>query len=272
MKSLIINPKSRTLLYSYLKDPTHALLLTGQSGVGLGTIAKTLAKTIAGPDAVVIAPSVHPPQKTANINVDDIKTLLRISRNKRKTPLVIVIDEAEQMTNRAPEAFLKLLEEPNPNIHFILTSHSLGNLPKTVLSRVQKIEILPCVAETDSLLQTIRNKPEKKLTQIAFLGRGLPAEIKRLSENDDYFQGRSRSFAIAKEFLGANTYNRLKIVANLKERPEAIAFVRSLANLSQILAEKAPNPAKLAILSDILDGLAQNGGLKAQLTHLAVNF
>jgi hypothetical protein len=121
-------------------------------------------------------------------------------------------------------------------------------------------------------LQLNRINSREKLAQISFLAAGLPAETRRLLVDEDYFRSKARSFTTAKTFLSSDTYNRLKIIANFKERDEAMQFVKSLADLSQILAEKTLNPAKLALLSDCLDGLSRNGSLKAQLTHLAVNF
>jgi hypothetical protein len=270
MENLILNSKTRANLGAYLAHPTHALLLTGKNGVGLGTIAKALGKAVAGADTVIIGPKLHKSQKTATINVDDIRALADLTHNRRTAPLAIVIDEADQMTDRAPEAFLKALEEPEGHIRYILASHTPEKLPKTILSRVQKIEVLP-VARDDyqPLLANIKLPARRK--QIEFLAAGLPAEIQRLSDNEDYFRAQVRNFESAKHFLSSDAYGRLQQVSTLKTRDEAQNFASALARLSMMLAEKRPNVANLSLISDVLDNLRQNGNVRAQLTYLATN-
>jgi DNA polymerase III delta prime subunit len=271
MKDLIIHPQSRRFLEAYLKNPTHALLLSGVEGVGLGTIAENLARNLAGADRITIQPTQHDNQKTANINVKDIKGLRSLVRSKRSQPLAVVIDQAELMTDRAPEAFLKLLEEPTDNVHFILTSHAVQSLPKTILSRAQKIEVLPTPTElVQPLLANI--KPEARRRQIEFIASGRPAEICRLSGDDAYFHNLSRQFERAKSYLKASAYERLKLVSEIKNRDEAVEFVKALAHLSELLAAKSNQAGRLAVLSSVLDNLVNNGHLKAQLTFLALNF
>jgi len=265
MENLLINPKSKNQLGAYLNEPTHALLLTGQKGVGLGTIAKALAKQIAGAEVVVVVPKLHKSQKTANINTDDIRALREFTRAQRTVPLAIVIDEAETMTNDAPGALLKNLEEPSSNIHFILTSHNTSNLPETITSRVQNIEILPVHAE--NIISDI--KPQLKQRQIEFMAGNLPAEIHRLSEDELYFRSQARLFEQAKEFILANTYERLRLVSKFKLREETLEFLVVLSHLTQIKPSKSKS---LETLSAVIDNLNQNGNVKAQLTYLATSY
>jgi hypothetical protein len=110
-----------------------------------------------------------------------------------------------------------------------------------------------------------------KRRQIEFLANGLPAEIKRLIENEDYFRTKARNFEIAKTFLNSKTYDRLRQISALKTRAEAIEFLSALARLTTILTEKQPSHTNLSLISDVLDNLNQNGNIKAQLTYLATN-
>lgn len=52
---------------------------------------------------------------------------------------VFVLDDAERMTEEAPQAFLKTLEEPPPGTVLILVLPRLRALPATVLSRCQVV-------------------------------------------------------------------------------------------------------------------------------------
>lgn len=270
MQNLVINPKTRVALENYQKRPTHAVLLAGPIGVGLGTIAGKLAKTLAGANIIRIAPKLHKPQKTANINIDDIRGIRKIAAIRTESHMAVVIDEAEQMTYQTPEALLKLLEEPSDNIYFILTTHLPDKLPATVMSRVQRINVLPA-DRGDCRILTDTIKIPTKRQQIEFLASGLPAEIHRLIGDEQYFRAQARNFEIAKAFIGAKAYGRLRQVSSIKTRNEATDFVNALARLVAILSEKQPRPDALELISDVLDNLAQNGNVRAQLTYLATN-
>lgn len=56
---------------------------------------------------------------------------------------VVIIDEADRMTEEAAASLLKILEEPPPNTVFILITSRPENIFRTVLSRCQTIRFLP---------------------------------------------------------------------------------------------------------------------------------
>ena len=58
MDKLSLHSATKKLLTAYLKDPTHALCLSGEVGAGLGSLAFTLAADLAGSESLVtvIAP------------------------------------------------------------------------------------------------------------------------------------------------------------------------------------------------------------------------
>jgi len=295
---LILHPKSRAAIESYLKQPTHALLLTGKNGVGLGTIAKVLAREIAGANVVVIEPQLHNQQKTANINIDDIRALHEMTRARRRDNLMIVIDNVDQMTNDAPQAFLKLLEEPTPNVFYILTSHNIVQLPETIRSRTQIIEILPPPAEMcdissfcaqsqnlvkkmDSAISDETQNDNKifkitaeKRAQIQFLGDRKPAEIVQLLTDEQYFRDRATAMNTAKNFVAGNIPTRLKTVAATTARETAIDLAQNIAKLITLTAPRVKNPKtvveNLELVSSTIDNLTQNGNVRAQLTNLAL--
>lgn len=265
MDNLVINPKTRLAIEAYFREPTHALLLVGQRGVGLGTLAKELAKRVANREVVIIEPKLHKTQKTANINTDDIRELVKVTQTRRKEPLVIVLDEAEKMTAGAPETFLKALEEPVDNVYYILTSHDTSNLPKTILSRAQIIEVMP--GDTSKLISEI--KPALKQKQIEFIAKGLPAEIQCLSSSDVYFREKSLLYKDAKAYISGDVYQKLLIIPKFKSREEAIDFLLIVSRLAQI---SPPAAKSLEVLNEVIDNLAKNGNIKAQLTYLATNW
>ncbi|MDR1969981.1 MAG: AAA family ATPase [Candidatus Nomurabacteria bacterium] len=262
------------MLTNYRQQPTHALLLTGDKGVGLGTIARTLAKEIAGANVITIAPRLHDKQKTANINVDGIRELRQLTRNRRDDPLCIVIDEAERMTDKAPEAFLKALEEPTARVFYILTTHSPAKLPKTITSRTQIVEILPPSSnDCEKLLQASLTKLSvAKHTQIMFLADRKPAEIARLLADEEYFRTTSSAMTLAKDFVQGGPARRLEIIAETITRDAAIDLSENIAKLLLITAGRVKTATdSLNVVSNVVEHLVQNGNVRAQLTYLALN-
>jgi MoxR-like ATPase len=269
LNNLIINPSVERFLEAYLRSPAHTLLLSGPVGVGLGTVATSLARQLAGPDVIIIKPTLHLRQKTANINVDDVKSMKKLVQNRRKSALAVVIDDVDKMTADTPESLLKLLEEPSDNVYFILTTHNMYNLPATIVSRSEAVRLLPATA-ADRLLDGV--KPPAKQSQILFMAKGLPAEISRLVEDELYFRTQAGQFADIKQFVNSNTHQRLVAVSKLKTRDEALNFVSNLARITSLTATKTGDASNLTLLSDVIERLSQNGNLKAQLTYLANNY
>jgi DNA polymerase III gamma/tau subunit len=56
---------------------------------------------------------------------------------------VVVVDEAQKMTNDAANAFLKILEEPPQNAQIILIANDQKNLPMTIASRCALVRFSP---------------------------------------------------------------------------------------------------------------------------------
>lgn len=268
INQLILNPKSREFLDAYLKQPTHTLLLTGMKGMGLTTVAKVLAHEIAGMDVVIIEPTLHAQQKTANINVSDVKSIQKVLQNKRRAPLVVIMDEADKMTATTPETLLKLLEEPVENVYFILITHNMFNIPSTIISRSQIIHFLP--ADCNELTEKI--KPVTKKSQIEFMAKGLPAETVRLLEDEEYFRTKARLFEDVKKFINSTTYERLISVSKLKDRLQVVDFINTLSKVTTLMVAKTGKVESLKLLSDVLERVVKNGNIKAQLTYLAINY
>ncbi|MCL2037978.1 AAA family ATPase [Candidatus Saccharibacteria bacterium] len=281
---LILHSTSRQQLENYLKRPAHALLLAGENGVGLGTIAKTLAKEIAGTSVAFIGPTFHDKQKTRIINADDMRDLFELTRARRVNNFVILIDDADLSAAGVFERILKLLEEPIANVFYILTSHQPGRLPATIRSRTQTIEILPPLESSlEKLFEKEKDMKPKptvaKLNQIKFLGNRRPAEITRLLTDEEYFRNRASVMNIAKNLVQGSPIDRLKIVADISAGKDARNAAIELAkNISKLLLLTTPRnknqkaaAKNLETVSTAIDNLHQNGNVRAQLTHLALN-
>jgi DNA polymerase-3 subunit delta' len=139
----------------------HAYAFVGPAGSGRMTTARAFAQAllcetgaacgrcracalVAGgqhPDLHLLAPT--PPETNAKgpraIRIDAIREFerqasLRPALGGRR---VLLIDEADRMTDVTPEAFLKFLEEPPPGTVLVLILPHMRAVPATVLSRCQ---------------------------------------------------------------------------------------------------------------------------------------
>ncbi|MGF2565584.1 hypothetical protein ACQUWZ_27425, partial [Ralstonia pseudosolanacearum] len=71
------------------------------------------------------------------ISIEQIRNVISDTRTKQKTARYIVIKQAEKMTLEACNAFLKSLEEPNENYHYVLQTENLSNIIPTIRSRAE---------------------------------------------------------------------------------------------------------------------------------------
>ncbi len=276
MTSLIYNPVTKALLDTIARDLPHALLLVGDEGVGLGTIARAVAwHDLAGvvesttPDGVV--------DKTSKgvIRIGQIRELTTQTRSIAKKREVYVIDEADKMNLAAQNAFLKLLEEPTPNVSFILTAHAPHLLTATVLSRVQTVRIQQISREqSEQLIAKAGINDARKVQQLLFLGSGRPSLLHKLINDETYFSQKASVIADAREYVGGTPYQRAMIVQRYAaDRSASLSLIEQSINLVQFSVSNSASPQLIALLdtlTTIYDRIAANGNVRLQLTTFVV--
>jgi DNA polymerase III subunit delta' len=148
-----------------------AQVLLCETGAGCGR-CRACALVAAGqhPDLHVIVPT--PPERNPKgaplIRIDAIREFerqasLRPALGGRR---VLLLDEADRMTEDTPQAFLKFLEEPPPGTVLILVLPGVRAVPATVISRCQIVRFqardagraAAVVAEALALLQAARSE------------------------------------------------------------------------------------------------------------------
>jgi DNA polymerase III subunit gamma/tau len=150
---------TRTLSNALLSDRlAHAYLFCGPRGTGKTTTAKILARAMncttyptAEPCgkcipcqniAAGVSIDVIEMDAASNRGIDEIRELRERSRfaSGESRFKVYIIDEAHMLTPEACNAFLKTLEEPPPNVVFILATTDPSRLPATIVSRCQRFD------------------------------------------------------------------------------------------------------------------------------------
>ncbi len=276
MTSLRYNPESKKLLDTVALNLPHALLIDGPDGVGLLTIAREIAwRDLAGVIQSTDSKGAVDTSAKGVIRVTQIRELIQSTRGKLTERQIFVVDEADKMNQQAQNAFLKLLEEPNEHVSFILTSHAAHQLLPTVLSRVQRVHIKPLdTADTRSFITHLGVTDARKIEQLVFLADGLPAELTRLVKDEGRFAAQSTYVADARALIQGNPYQRA-IVAH-KYHGDRSAALDMLAVGQQIIRrtlKKNPTEALIETIerfADTYDRIAANGNIRLQLMNLVI--
>lgn len=172
---------------------SHAILLTGDKGVGKKTFADFICALLTCkeqnapcrecPSCKKVQKGIHPDiykiypaGKSETIGVKEIKPIkenLYIKPNDAECKIFIIY-EADRMNKYAQNAMLKMIEEPPEDSYFIFTLKNSSSLLSTVRSRTVSYNLAPAtVNEALSVLKKrFENIDEKTLSNAAELSRG----------------------------------------------------------------------------------------------------
>ncbi len=144
----------------------HAYLFSGARGVGKTTSARLLAKALnchktdkpnilpcrtddptACPSCIEISESrsmdVFELDAASHTGIDNVRETILEGINinpARDRYKVFIIDEVHMLSKSSFNALLKTLEEPPPNVVFVMATTELHKVPETILSRCQQFE------------------------------------------------------------------------------------------------------------------------------------
>lgn len=273
--SLALNQRSERRIAALLSSLPHAVLLTGKPGTGLSTVAKHLAgKDLSG----VIEPlssKGNVDSQTGTISVERIRELYGQTRTKQEGRRVIIIDDADRMSAGAQAAFLKLLEEPSPGTHFMLTSHAPQTILPTIRSRVQATPIDPISsAETDEFIEKLGVTDQKTILQLKYLASGLPAELSRLVSDASYFEKKAEAVKDARDFLASSAFEKIRVIHKYqKDRSAALGLLDSAISITNYSIQERPQrelAAQLELLLSARDRIEANCSIRLQLLAFVI--
>jgi DNA polymerase-3 subunit delta' len=206
---------------------SHALLLSGSTGIGKAAVAAAIARALLcetapgdrqDPLACGRCPSCHwsaagnhPDLRSVGlltnkegkpaweISIDQIRELEEFVGMTafRGGARVVVIDPAQALSVPAANALLKMLEEPGERTYFLLVTHRPASLPATVRSRCRLVPVpAPGLREQqDWLAAEAGIEPADAARLLAFSG-GAPLHARHLADPSNLTAYRSLLEAI----------------------------------------------------------------------------
>lgn len=117
-------------------------------------------------------------KKKTQISISQVRELsdfLSLSSHQNGGVRVVLIHPAEALNAASANALLKMLEEPMPDVIFILITHQLQRLLPTIISRCQKVK-MPSPDEAEALAWLNKNGIVQAETQLAYM-EGSPLKV-----------------------------------------------------------------------------------------------
>jgi DNA polymerase-3 subunit gamma/tau len=263
----------------------HAYLFSGARGVGKTTTARLLAKALNchKTDKPNLNPcSVNDPNACASCieisesrsidvlefdaashtGVQDIRDIILESINiapARDRFKIFIIDEVHMLSTSSFNALLKTLEEPPPNVVFIMATTELHKIPETILSRCQEFEFrtialqkiydrLKLIAEAENI-----QIPDDALREIARSGQGSMRDAQSNFDQVISFSGEQIAVVDvvgALGIAGVEMLTRILTAINEKNSREILSVVNELIARGHDLRNFSRD--LLAVFRDIL--------------------
>jgi len=191
---------------------THSWLITGPPGSGRSNLAFAFAAALlssseAGDPAVLrqVAARTHPDLAVLStdrviISIDEVRQLVATSQFSPSVGRfrVVIIEDADRMTERTSNVLLKALEEPPPRTVWILCAPSEADLIPTIRSRVRTVQLrVPAVADVASLIHRRDGVDLETATRAAREAQSHIGMAHRLATNAEARERRSRTLELA---------------------------------------------------------------------------
>lgn len=275
---LVWHPRTEELINSLTGRLPQALIIEGPSGIGVRETAKYLAKSVGSPELIIEPKKSQNGQMVVdmaegNIIIEDIRQLYGQTRTRQPDAHVYIFDTGERsMTVAAQNAFLKLLEEPRDGLYFVIATHHADQLLPTIVSRSQKLSLLPVTTEqTAHTIQDLDIEDATKRTRLAFVGAGLPALIRTLANDHAAYEARIKIMGDAKAMIGGSHYDKLRVVHAYKDsRPDAITLLDDMNHQLKVIVQSRPDPKLVKSIERHLETrerILSNGNVRLHLAN-----
>jgi DNA polymerase-3 subunit delta' len=212
----------------------HAYLLAGPPHMGKKTLALNLAQALNCDESEPPCGQCHSCRRIlegkhadvtstgldskTEIGIDDIRALQRLANlppyeGKCK---VFIIEDAAYMSTEAANSLLKILEEPPPNVVWLLLSAEELRLLPTIISRCQRLELKPVPSEqVEQILVTAYNVDAGRARLLARLSHGCPGWALSALADEEVLKQRSQRLTKLSSLITAGLEQRFTYAQEL---------------------------------------------------------
>lgn len=250
-------------------SPQVLLFMPQASGIDTQAIAEYYAECLLDSEHSTILEL-----NGADMGISEIRQIQHVIRSRSvesDEKYIIVLHSFDALSQESQNALLKVLEEPNQQVYFVLDCLVAGNVLPTVQSRSHKV-VVPRLTAEDIVASGITDNMQLA-NQALMATNGDAAAI------TDYIEGNSSSVDKAKSCLQASKFERMKqIDAYTKSRTQTLELLSQLARIHLYLVrssiQKGQTSQTERLLENIhmIDGTTRyihaNGNIKLGLVNL----
>lgn len=215
---------------NFIASQKQSLGLFAPNGFGKFTIAKFIASKILKTENISNNPNILiiKPDEKGNILVDEVRRIVAFIKlktaSKQKTSRIIIIKNAELLTETVQNLLLKPLEEPPGDVLVILCANSTQSMLSTVLSRIDIINLTaPEITQVKQYFSEGFSVEQIEKSWIIAQGRvGLFCSILNNSDHPLLEQ-----ITLAKKFISYNPYQKTIAIGDLAKE-NLVTFLDAL--------------------------------------------
>lgn len=230
---MIVNPKTKLLVDSFINRPSSSVIVAGNIDSGSEQIVRDLTEQLLNKQSRHNIVQLFP-EDGKGIGVEQArnfkKTLTSLVKSKSDIARVAIVWSADLATPEAQNAFLKLIEEPAKQTLLILQTNDTQKLLSTITSRCQTIPVLPITKlqameygkstglEPDDIKKTLLITGGESKLFVDYLIKGSGTVDKSLND--------------AKQFITAPVFDRLLQVKQFEKAENIHELLNNIEKLS----------------------------------------